>query len=147
MYSINIYDYKNDRNYVKSNGSLGNILEKVEELMHRYIVFQQGIKYSKNYDELVYSYNDSPDLSRKREKGSFYIRKSKNNPHKFIIVEKIKVYGWVINQFEYVNHYSFTITYKGKFKYKTFINTCFQYYDDFDHVLKLINELNKEEDN
>ena len=134
MYSLNCYNFHTKDNIVISEGSHENMMLLCESIIIDYIHMNQGSKYSTNLEDMIYKYNDSPDRSRSMYKGPFYCERDNHNPYMFMIKEKIKIYGWIYNTYEYKNHISLSIVKSNDVHIKHFINYMFNHSNKFNKV-------------
>ena len=135
MYSLCCYDFNSGENKIFKSGSFDNMLLLCETLILDYIMICQGKSYGTDYKSFLYKYNESPDRSRCMDVGPFYAEIDKYDCNKFVIREKIKVYGWIWNSYSYKNHIELSIVKTGPVNIDTYINTEFRFHDEYDHVL------------
>lgn len=96
-------------NFITKKSQVVTILSKTEaerylqEVLQSYIIEKQGKDCMPPPDKLDELYME-PWLGRSFGQRRFYIKKSLNNPNKFTIIEKKKVYGYLYNGFEYTKH-------------------------------------------
>ena len=135
MYVTNEFNYSTMENQKVYNGSYYNCLANLEEMAHCYILAKQGDNLIKDYNELVYEYNELPNRNRQMLRGPFFIRKSKYDPNKFTIMEYKKEYGYICNSFKTIKHISYSVTYDHLIVEELFKNPYFDLHKLYNEVV------------
>jgi hypothetical protein len=96
MYSIIVKDYENKKISIKDGLiSYRSAVEKLFNIAYKYIHTKQGILL--NEQNLIYNKNNFPDF---RGKCINYIRRNINNIDKIYVIELIRQYGYIYNNFQ-----------------------------------------------
>ena len=127
-------------------GSYYNCLNLMEDEIHKYIMSNCG-KTSKtiNYNDLVFNYNDKPNIKRQQLVCKYFIQKDKYDFDSMRCKEIIKEYGLFYNSYSIKNKMAWKIVRDINDYPIVFYNTEFTYKKDYDIVIEQFNKSNIKE--
>jgi hypothetical protein len=146
MYYLNKYDYNKKINEVIYYDTLINVIHEMKLQTMNYIIHKQGSNISINYKDFIYNDNEKPIRKRRELTGPFYIKPSKNINNCLTIKEYRKIYGYLYNSYEDINHVRFTISKANKKAIKKYWKDKFENKEVYTEVIKSINNKNKIDD-
>lgn len=145
MYSVAVYFYDNKETVIKNVGSKRDMIEYIEAFCLDFVADIQGNRVN-NIKEIIKPIGNSITKNEWNRNIRLWVNKS-NNLNKYTVKQIEKKIGYLYNSYEIKKKISIYLI-KSNLKQFEIYDDCaahFDYFDEYDEVVKVIKEKNDDE--